>query len=168
MKTKKTITLTLKSSLVGLCFLTTLFCKTGSLNAQQAIPFSEYLTSLGETSREHLYALAFNEQTTAYGNTSGISLVGEGSPLLLEVNASEFSSIDFSSSSLAQVELIRLRVNSIDDLSHALNFTATSGLLHLNCVLILSNVESSSTQLNNLIEGLPSHVAKCYSISVPN
>ena len=166
MKTRKP--LTLKSILVGLCFFTSLFCEMSSLNAQQAVSFDEHLASLSETARVHLSDLAFNVQTTAYVASSAINVVGTGDALLLEVNAADFSSINFTDASLAHVELMRIRVNNIDELSQVLSFSGASGLSNLSCVVILSSVETTGNQIESMVQDLPANVSKCYSVSISN
>lgn len=166
MKTRKS--LTLKSILIGLCFFTSLMFETSSLNAQQAVSFDDHLASLSETARVHLSELAFNVQTTAYVASSAINVVGTGDALLLEVNAADFSSINFTDASLAHVELMRIRVNSSDELSQSLNFSGASGLSNLSCVVILSSVEATGNQLDSMVQNLPANVSKCYSISISN
>ena len=166
MKTRKP--LTLKSILVGLCFFTSLFCEMSSLNAQQVVSFDEHLASLSETARVHLSELAFNVQTTAYVASSAINVVGTGDALLLEVNAADFSSINFTDASLAHVELMRIRVNSIEELSQLLSFSGASGLSNLSCVVILSSVETTGNQIESMVQDLPANVSKCYSVSISN
>ena len=166
MKTRKP--LTHKSILIGLCFFTSLFCEMSSLNAQQAVSFDEHLASLSETARVHLSDLAFNVQTTAYVASSSINVVGTGDALLLEVNAADFSSINFNDASLAHVELVRIRVNSIEELSQLLSFSGASGLSNLSCVVILSSVETTGSQLDSMVQDLSANVSKCYSVSISN
>ena len=145
-----------------------LCCSITKMDAQQAISFDDHLSSLSETERVHLSELAFNEQTTAYVTSSGINVAGAGVALLLEVNAADFSTINFTDASLVHVELMRIRVNSNEELSLLYNFSGASGLSDLRCVLVLTNVEATANQLDNMVQGLPSQIAKCYSISIPN
>ena len=139
-----------------------------SLNAQQAVSFDEHLASLSETARVHLSDLAFNVQTTAYVASSAINVVGTGDALLLEVNATDFSSINFTDASLAHVELMRIRVNSIEELSQLLSFSGASSLSNLSCVVILSSVETTGNQIESMVQDLPANVSKCYSVSISN
>jgi hypothetical protein len=166
MKTRKS--LTLKSILVGLCFFASLMFETSSLNAQQAVSFDEHLASLSETARVHLSELAFNVQTTAYVASSAINVVGTGDALLLEVNAADFSSINFTDASLAHVELMRIRVNSSEELSQSISFSGASSLSNLSCVVILSSVEATGNQIDSMVQDVPANVSKCYSISISN
>jgi hypothetical protein len=107
-------------------------------------------------------------QTTAYVASSAINVVGTGDALLLEVNAADFSSVNFTDASLAHVELMRIRVNSSEELSQLLNFSGVSGLSNLSCVVILSSVEATGNQLDSMVQNLPDNVSKCYSVSISN
>jgi len=154
-------------SIVWVFFSTSILLSPLDLLSQQAVAFDNHLSSLVENERAHLNELAFNEQTTAFVNSSGTIVVGTGTPTIIDVNAADFSFIDFSSVSLLQVELIRIRVNTNEELTQVFNCSSAAGMNQLKCVLVVCSLDVTASQLINMIQGLQENVTACYSISVP-
>ena len=117
----------LNRNLVGALLIVLATCFGTKLNAQQASAFDAHLESLGASAREQLHALAYDEQATALGTAAGISVVGNGAALVLDVNASDLDALNFSDAALSQVKFIRIRINSTSDLALNLNL---SGAVH--------------------------------------
>jgi hypothetical protein len=153
--------------LIGLMLIMAVFCLNGPLNAQ-LVSFDSHLSALDDASREQIHALAFGEQATALANATGISVVGNGAAQVLDVNASDLAALNFSDAALSQVKFIRLRINSASDLALNLNLSGAAALSQLSCVLVMSAVDATATQITDSVQGVPAGVAVCYSVSVPN
>ncbi len=149
-----------------LIVLATCFGK--NLNAQQASAFDAHLESLSASAREQIHALAYNEQATALATSNGISVVGNGDAQVLDVNASDIATLNFNDAALSQVKFIRVRINSSSDLALNINLSGAAGLSQLSCILVMSAVDATAIQITDSVQGAPSGVALCYSVSVPN
>jgi hypothetical protein len=154
-------------SIVWVFFSTSILLSPIDLLSQQAVAFDTHLLNLVENERTHLTELAFNEQTTAFVNSSSTNIVGIGSATTIDVNAADFSFIDFTSVALSQVEFIRIRVNNNEELSQTFNCTSAASLGQLKCVLVECSLDIAASQLINMVQGLQENVTACYSISVP-
>jgi uncharacterized membrane protein len=158
----------LNRNLVGALLIVLATCFGTKLNAQQASAFDAHLETLGASAREQIHALAYGEQATALANATGISVLGNGAAQVLDVNASDLAAINFSYAALSQVKFIRIRINSASDLALNLNLSGAAALSQLSCVLVMSAVEATATQITDSVQGVPAGVAVCYSVSVPN
>jgi len=87
---------------------------------------------------------------------------------VLDFNINNFNNVNFNDALLSNVQLIKIRLNSATDFSQVLDLTAASALTQLNCVLLLSSVNATATQLDAVLQNLPTNVSTCYSISIPN
>jgi hypothetical protein len=87
---------------------------------------------------------------------------------VLDVNASDLAALNFSDGALSQVKFIRIRINSASDLALNLNLSGAAALSQLSCVLVMSAVDASAAQITDSVQGAPTGVALCYSVSVPN
>jgi hypothetical protein len=158
----------LNRNLIGALLIVLATCFGTKLNAQQASAFDSHLETLGASAREQIHALAYDEQTTALAHASSISVVGNGAAQVLDVNASDLAALNFNNSALSQVKFIRIRINSASDLALNLNLSGAAALSQLSCVLVMSAVDATATQITDSVQGVPAGVAVCYSVSVPN
>ena len=165
---KKRTSYPLNRNLFGALLIVLATCFGTKLNAQQAGAFDAHLESLGASAREQIHALAYDEQTTALANAAGISVVGNGAAQVLDVNASDLAGLNFNNAALSQVKFIRIRINSASDLALNLNLSGAAALSQLSCVLVMSAVDATATQITDSVQGVPAGVAVCYSVSVPN
>jgi hypothetical protein len=154
--------------LIGALLIVLATCFGSNLNAQQANAFDAHLESLSSSAREQLHSLAYDEQTTALATSNGISVVGNGDAQVLDVNASDLSTLNFNDAALSQVKFIRVRINSASDLALNLNLSGASALSQLSCILVMSAVDATAIQITDSVQGAPSGVALCYSVSIPN
>jgi hypothetical protein len=138
-----------------------------NLRAQQASAFDTYLESLSDSARNQIRALAYDEQATVLVSAAGISLVGNGVAQVLDVNASDLSTLNFNDMALSQVKFIRIRINSASELALNLDLSGASALSHLSFVLVMSAVDATAAQITDSVQGIPSGVPLCYSVSVP-
>ena len=158
----------LNRNLVGAMLIVLATSFGSELNAQQASAFDAHLESLSASAREQLHTLAYDEQATAIASATGISVVGNGDALVLDVNASDLAALNFSDAALSQVKFIRIRINSASDLALNLNLNGAAALRQLSCVLVMSAVDATAAQITDSVQGTPAGVALCYSVSVPN
>ena len=168
MQTQNQLSNPLNRNLIGAMLIVLATCFGAKLNAQQASAFDAHLESLSASAREQLHTLAYDEQSTAIASATGISVVGNGDALVLDVNASDLAALNFSDAALAQVKFIRIRINSASDLALNLNLNGAAALSQLSCVLVMSAVEATAAQITDSVQGTPAGVAVCYSVSVPN
>jgi hypothetical protein len=168
MQTQKQRSNPLNRNLIGALLIVLATCFGAKLNAQQASAFDAHLESLDTSAREQLHALAYDEQATALATAAGISVVGNGAAQVLDVNASDLAALNFSDAALSQVKFIRIRINSASDLALNLNLSGSAALSQLSCVLVMSAVDASAAQITDSVQGAPTGVALCYSVSVPN
>ena len=154
----------LNRKLIGAMLIVLATCFGAKLNAQQASAFDAHLQSLGASAREQLHALAYDEKATALATTSGISVVGNGAAQVLDVNASDLSTLNFNHAALSQVKFIRIRINSASDLALTLNLSGAAALSQLSCVLVMSTVDATAVQITDSVQGAPASVALCYKI----
>ncbi len=148
-----------------LLLLTALF--SSPIRAQQLLPFDTHLQSLSTADQVQLHALAFDEQTTAVASSSGISVAGNGAARVLDVGVADVNSVQWNDPVLAQVSLVRIRVDAATDLSASLDLSGISALNQLSCLLVLSTVDATAVQLSAMVHQLPAGVAACYSVSIP-
>ena len=68
-----------------------------SLNSHgQSIPsYQNYSAGLNPSQQQDLVDLNYGEQTTAFNNASGLTVIGNGSAQVLDINASDFNGINF-------------------------------------------------------------------------
>jgi len=168
MQTQKQRSNPLNRNLIGALLIGLATCFGTELNAQQASAFDAHLESLGASAREQIHALAYGEQATALAHASSISMVGNGAAQVLDVNASDLAALNFNNAALSQVKFIRIRINSASDLALNLNLSGAAALSQLSCVLVMSAVDASAAQITDSVQGAPTGVALCYSVSVPN
>jgi len=145
-----------------------LFLSSGEFSAQQVPAYGEYLNSLPVSQRESLDALVSDVQTTVFINNGQMSIGGEGNPRVLDLSISDLALVNWSSPMLTHIELIRFRVNNVNDLGSVFNLSSTASLAHLRYIIVLSTVEATSSQLSALIQGNNASVQKLYDISIPN
>lgn len=135
----------------------------------QSIPsYLSYSAGLTTQKQQVLHSLIYDEQTTAFVTSLGINIIGPGSAQVLDINASDFNSVNLSNPLLADVKLIRVRYNSSNDFVSALNMSGLSNISNLNCVLLLSSINATTSQLNGAFLNIPTSISTCYSISIPN
>jgi hypothetical protein len=158
----------LNRNLIGALLIGLATCFGTELNAQQASSFDAHLESLSASAREQIHALAYDEQATALANANGFSVVGNGAAQVLDVNATDLAALNFSDAALSQVKFIRIRINSASDLALNLNLSGAAALSQLSCVLVMSAVDATATQITDSVQGVPAGVTVCYSVSVPN
>ena len=168
MQTQKKRLNPLNKNLVGSLLIVLATSFGSELDAQQASAFDAHLESLSASARDQINALAYDEQATALVSAAGISVVGNGAAQVLDVNASDLSTLNFSDAALSQVKFIRIRINSASDLALNLNLSGAAALSQLSCVLVMSAVEATAVQITDSVQGSPAGVALCYSVSVPN
>lgn len=158
-----------KNNFVKLLILITVITLNSFYSMCQTIPsYQNYSSGLSNSDQQALNALAYEEQTTAYGTSTGINVIGTGNAQVLDINATDFNSINLNSPLLANVKLIRLRYNSTNDFTQVLNMSGVTSLSNLNYILLLSSVNATSIQINGALQNIPSTVAGFYSISIPN
>ena len=107
-------------------------------------------------------------QTTAYFNGSSIQIAGEGPATALDVNASNFSDVNFSDLSLNAVNTVIIRFENASNSASTINAGLMSSLENLSQVVLLfaydvSVAEASSFAIGNIPNGATSY----YSISIP-
>jgi hypothetical protein len=141
-----------------------------SLNSHgQSIPsYQNYSAGLNPSQLQNLVNLNYGEQTTAFNNASGLTVIGNGPAQVLDINASDFNGINFSNPLLSSVKLIRIRYSSVSDFQQPINLTGLSILSNLQHVHLLSSINANAAQLNSAFVSIPNSISTYYSISIPN
>jgi hypothetical protein len=141
-----------------------------SLNSHgQSIPsYQNYSAGLNPSQQQDLVDLNYGEQTTAFNNASGLTVIGNGSAQVLDINASDFNGINFNNPLLSNVKLVRIRYSSGSDFQQPINLTGLSLLNNLQYVHLLSSINASAAQLNSAFVNIPNAISTYYSISIPN
>lgn len=137
------------------------------LCAQSIQTFDTYHSGLNPTEQQQLSSLVNDVQPTAMLTGNGLNVAGSGPAQVLDIRAGDFSLVDFNDGSLAQVKLIRVRYESINDFSSHLDLGVVANLTQLTCVFLLSSVDVSQNQLDTAFMNTPANVSTCYFISIP-
>ena len=107
-------------------------------------------------------------QTTAYFNGSSIQIAGEGSATALDVNASNFSAVNFSDLSLNAVNTVIIRFENASNAASAINAGLMSSLENLSQVVLLFAYDVSVAEASSLAIGnIPNGATSYYTISIP-
>jgi hypothetical protein len=149
--------------LIAALSLSSLFAK-----AQNVTLVQDYLSGLSTADQQTMNSLMNDAQPTAAVTANGLSVFGGANATVLDFNINNFNNVNFNDALLSNVQLIKIRLNSATDFSQVLDLTAASALTQLNCVLLLSSVNATATQLDAVLQNLPTNVSTCYSISIPN
>ena len=158
-----------KNTLLKFLLLITAFALIGLNSHGQSIPsYQNYFAGLNPSQQQDLADLNYGDQTTAFINTSGLTVIGNGSALVLDINASDFNGMNFNNPLLANVKLIRIRFSSVSDFQQPINLTGLSLLNNIQYVHLLSSINASVAQLNSAFVNIPSPISTYYSISIPN
>ncbi len=117
-----------------------------------------------EALSEQVYSL----QTTAYVNESGLQIAGEGAAVKLDVNATDFTTINFADAALNTVSTVVIRFNNASQVSSGINAASLSELEGLTNVVLLFAYEISAADAASLAIGsLPAGSTSYYTISIP-
>jgi hypothetical protein len=113
---------------------------------------------------ESVYSL----QTTAYVNGGNMQIVGEGSAVKLDVNATNYGVVNFSDASLNGVHTVLVRFESATQAASGINASELTELESLANVVLLFSYDISASDAASLALGsLPAGVSSYYSISIP-
>lgn len=113
---------------------------------------------------ESVYSL----QTTAYVNEGSIQIAGEGAAVRLDLNAANFSNVNFSDASLNSVNTVILRFENQEQALAGINAGSFNELESLTSVVLLFTYDIAASDAASLaIGGLPAGAASYYAISIP-
>lgn len=158
-----------KNNWMNVAMLIAAFSLSSFLGHAQKIPtVQNYLAGLSAADQQTVNSLMNSAQPTAAVTANGLRVFGSGSATVLDFNINNFNSVNFNDALLSNVQLIKIRLNSIADFSQVLDLSAASVLSQLNCVLLISSVNATTVQLNSVLQNVPTNVSTCYSVSIPN
>ena len=113
---------------------------------------------------ESVYGL----HTTAYGNSEGFQIAGDGSANVLKFKAGDFTSINFNDDALNQVNTVVIRFNEETLVDGTFDGSLLSSLENLSAVVLLCSVDVSASRASTIaLNNLPSGAASYYVISIP-
>jgi hypothetical protein len=147
------------------CFIFLLICA-GNVSAQTFSSAETYLGSSDEATQA-VKSLAFDAQTTAYQNPDGLKVFGDGAAKVLDVDASSLTSVNFSDTRLADVQLIRIRISDAQEVSNPVSLEAVSALNQLHTILIVCTAGLSAEQIAQSFTGAGTQLRVLYSLSSP-
>jgi hypothetical protein len=148
-----------------ICFIL-LLIGAGHVSAQSFSSAETYLGSSDEAAQA-VKTLAFDAQTTAYQNPDGLKVFGDGAAKVLDVDASSLASVNFSDTRLADVQLIRIRINDAQEVSNPVSLEAVSALNQLQTILIVCTAGLSAEQIAQSFTGAGTQLRVLYSLSSP-
>jgi hypothetical protein len=107
-------------------------------------------------------------QTTAYFNGSSVQIAGEGAATALDVNASNFSSVNFSDTGLNSVNTVIIRFDNSSNAASTINAGLMSALENLSNVVLLFAYDVSAAEASSFAIGsIPNGATSYYSVSIP-
>ena len=107
-------------------------------------------------------------QTTAYFNGSSVQIAGEGAATALDLNASNFSAVNFSDLSLNAVNTVIIRFENASNAASTINAGLMSSLENLSQVVLLFAYDVSVSEASSFAIGsIPNGATSYYSISIP-
>ena len=113
---------------------------------------------------ESVYGL----HTTAYGNSEGLQIAGDGSANVLKFKAGDFTSINFNDDALNQVNTVVIRFNEETLVDGTFDGSLLASLENLSAVVLLCSVDVSASRASTIaLNNLPSGAASYYVISIP-
>lgn len=162
-----------------LALLVLLVCLTNAYTQNvTAFELSEYLsqttnnkpllqsqkTKLTETP---LQVLAYDLISTVFIENEEINIFDEQSPLKVEAAYNSFESLTHSNALFNKVELLVIKLDSPQQLNSALDFSRLANFENLKYVYFVCPFNCSSSQIEKIVQGLPSKLILLYSASIP-
>ena len=136
-------------------------------NCQTFSSVDSFLSSADQSSVVSIKSLALDAQTTAYHNPDGLRVFGDGAAKVLDVDASAIASVNFSDARLSDVQLIRIRINDLQEVANTISLEATSGLSQLQAILVVCSAGLNAAQIAQAFTGANAQVRLLYSLSSP-
>jgi hypothetical protein len=132
--------------------------------AQGRLDLAAVIASGNTAISESVYGV----NTTAYVESGGIHVVGEGPAKNLDIHAYDLNNIDFTSEELNSVNTVVIRFDNVSETSSSLNSAALSALENLSDVVLLFTYDVQATDASSFnLASLPAGVTTYYSISIP-
>jgi hypothetical protein len=137
---------------------------THTATAQNHLDLAAIISGGNTTLSNAVYGL----QTTAYFNGSSLQIAGEGSATALDVNASNFSSVNFSDTGLNSVNTVIIRFENASNAASTINAGLMSALENLSNVVLLFAYDVSTAEASSFAIGsIPNGATSYYSVSIP-
>lgn len=146
-----------------------LFSLTTTFSFAQSENVDSYLTSLKNSGQDsklsHLKHLLYDLQSAVYSNSGGTKVYGQ-QPTALFTDISSVNSLNTTVLLKSDIEIATIKIRNSSDLNKSIDLNAFSGFEKLKYIFIISEIETSSSVINNLIKNDTSKYVLLYKISI--
>jgi len=132
-----------------------LFLLITSFSFAQSENVDSYLTNLEKSGQDskysHLKHLLYDLQSAVYSSSTETKVYGE-QPTALFTDVRSINNLNASVSLKNDIEIVTIKIEKSADLSNSIDLNAFSGFEKLKYILIISEIETSPSVLNNVIK----------------
>lgn len=119
-----------------------------------------------EAQAMRLKSLSCDLNPTVYLDNHGIKVFGEN-PVCAVVTGGAVNKLYEENPLFRQIELIKIKIDNLSDLSGSINLSSLSGFPNLKYIQILCEVNCTASQIDTMLSGSKANVVVCYLVSLP-